>query len=694
MTAVERQLVAGRFRIVREVGRGAAGIVYRALDVSLDQPAALKVLSGTADDEEGARFLREGEVLSALAHRNIVRVVAYGSLESSYSDAAGLRFAPGTPYVAMEWLEGEDVAVRQRRSPMPLALVVEVARQVSEALAFAHDAGVVHRDIKPSNIFLTSPTALAHDEDAPDSRNTLRPTAAPGSPFFGDEPTIAAGTAPEPYAFDILAKILDFGVASSRDAALSGAGAIVGTPAYMSPEQAQGDAIPDARSDLYSLGATLFELCAGRPPHAAPTSIATLARRVTGPAPRLSEILLDVPEKLDELVARLLELEPKDRPRSGREVATLLAEIALDPTVRREHRLTLREEDSRARIGTRLVTTVVALGVATGEERQRTLARVRSFGADALPLGTDSIVAHLGARQAFGDEAARAIDIGTELAARGAKVGIATGRTRVDLTQSSGDIVDRAAKLAREAADGKIVHDLTTGDLTRGRLELDVPSIGESGLFTTKTRRRADSDASSFVGRETELATVLAAYDRCESGHAPVVVSVSGPPGIGKSRLGQEILVRLERREEPPRAMVVRCESYARAQALGTASDLLRSLLLLPKGATLAEARSAIRAISTRDGDEHALLAHLLSNQPFPEGIEPRAARDALYVSMTELVLHAAEREPTAVVIEDAQWADPESIAWVDHLLGRAEGKALFSLLLVRPTFWRTNQER
>ncbi len=693
MPLLERPLVAARFQIVREVGRGAAGVVYRATDAETGGLVALKLLSGAADDEEGARFLREGEVLSALSHRNIVHVVAYGSLDQGYADTHGLRFPAGTPYVAMEWLEGEDLAVRQRRAPLPLPAVIEVARQVAEALGFAHEAGVVHRDIKPSNIFLTYPSLGQSDELAPESGSTLRPTAAPGASFL-DEPTMASAAVAGGWGAELLAKILDFGVASSRDAAMSGAGAIVGTPAYMSPEQAQGDALPDARSDLYSLGATLFELCAGRPPHAAPTSIATLARRVTGPAPRLSEVLLDVPERLDELISRMLELEPKDRPRSGREVATWLAEIAADPAVVGAKRLTLREEDSRARIGTRLVTTVVALGVATGEERQRALARVRSFGADALPLGTDSLVAHLGARQAFGDEASRAIDIGTELASRGAKVGIATGRTRVDLTQSTGDIVDRAAKLAREAADGKVVHDLTTGDLTRGRFEFEVASIGESGLYTTRTKRRPDSDASSFVGREAELGTVLGAYERCESARTPLVVSISGPPGIGKSRLGQEILVRLERREDPPRSMVVRCESYARAQSLGTASELLRSLLLLPKGATMSEARAAIRAVSNRDAEEHALLAQLLSNQPFPEGVEPRAARDALYVSMTELVGAAAERNACAIVIEDAQWADPESIAWVDHLLGRVEGKALFALLLVRPAFWRAHPQR
>ncbi len=683
MTALQKELLAGRFEILGEVGRGAAGVVYRAVDVAAGEPAALKIIASTgADPSEQDRFLREGEVLSNLVHPGIVRVLAYGALDGSYADQGGRRFAPGTAYVAMEWLDGEDLAVRQKKSPLPLATAIDVIRQAAEALAFAHERGVVHRDIKPSNLFLSYPSRPTEGKTS--GVSTLRG----GSRIDDGLPAADASV--------IVVKVLDFGVATAGDVTMGGAGSIVGTPAYMSPEQAQGVLAPDARSDIYSLGATLFELCAGRPPHAAPTSIATLARRVTGPAPRLSEVSLDVPERLDALVALLLEVDPAARPASARDVARALAELAADPAVIRTARLTLREDDTRARVGTRLVTTLVALGVTTGEERQRVLGKIRDLGADALPLGTDSIVAHLGARRAHGDEASRALEIGQELADRGAKVGVATGRTRVDLTTSTGEIVDRAAKLAREARDGKVTFDLTTSELARGRFEFDVPSLGESTIVSNR-KRRGDSESSTFVGREAELLSALGAYDRCVDDRAALVVSVSGPPGIGKSRLGQEIILRLERRGDPPKVMLVRCESYARSQALGTAADALRSLLLLPKGADVEQARAAVRAAvspARQEAEEHGLLAHLLSNQPFPEGVEPRAARDALYVSMTELVLETAAREPCALVIEDAQWADPESIAWVDHLLGRAQGKPLFALLLVRPAFWRSSPQR
>lgn len=679
VSALERELFAGRFEVLGEIGRGAAGVVYRALDRHTGEAAALKIIEPTDDPEEQARFLREGQVLENLSHPGIVRVLGYGTLEHPYADSGGNRFAPGCTFVAMEWLRGEDLSVRQKRSPLPLVDVFHVGAQVAEALSFAHAAGVVHRDIKPSNVFLTQPHAAEAGKTS--GLSTLRGGKLDdGLPEASD-------------AFEV--KILDFGVAAASDSAHTGAGAIVGTPAYMSPEQAQGDAVPDARSDLYSLGATLFELVAGRPPHAGATSIATLARRVTDPAPRLSEVCLDVPERFDELLSRLLEIAPADRPSSAKEVADALDLLSRDPSAMRTSRLLLREADTRARVGTRLVTTLVALGVAKGDERRRVLDRVRQLGADALPLGADSIVAHLGAREAHGDEATRALEIGQELALRGAKVGIATGRTRVDLTRSSGEIVDRAAKLAREAKDGKTNYDLTTGELTRGRAEFELPSLGQSGVVPA-SKRRPDSESSSFVGREAELLTALSAYERCVDDRTPIVVSTTGPPGIGKTRLGQEIIARLERRGDPPRVMLVRCESYSKGQALGAASDALRSLLVLPKGASLAEATEAIGKVSARrDGaQELTLLAHLLSNQPFPEGVEARAARDALYVAMTDLVIDAVSREPCAFVIEDAQWADPESIAWLDHVIGRAQGKSLYTLLFVRPAFWRNNPQR
>src|SRR4051812_16860450 len=151
MVAAFQGLLAGRFVIEREVGRGGVGIVYRARDELSGAPVALKVIAiPGVDAGDEARFGREGRVLAGLSHPGIVRVVAFGQLDE------------GQPYVAMEWLEGEDIAQRQKRAPLTIGRAVEIVAQVADSLAYAHGAGIVHRDIKPSNIILVARTVSDH----------------------------------------------------------------------------------------------------------------------------------------------------------------------------------------------------------------------------------------------------------------------------------------------------------------------------------------------------------------------------------------------------------------------------------------------------------------------------------------------------------------------------------------------------
>ncbi|EYF07432.1 serine/threonine-protein kinase [Chondromyces apiculatus] len=662
------KLVAGRFRLEREVGRGSVGTVYRAFDEITQRCVAFKVINATGVDEgEQLRLSREGQLLSELDHPSIVRVVAFGALEVSARDPEGRALEEGAAFVAMEWLDGEDLQARLREGHMSLQEALKVGWQVAGALAAAHEAGVVHRDIKPSNIIVLN--------------------GAPGEP-------------PR-------AKLVDFGVAvGSTDVLRTSDNGVVGTPAYMAPEQARGDATVDVRSDLYSLGATLFELIAGRPPHMGPTSIATLVRLATTPAPRLSELLLDVPAELDELIYALLLADREMRPASAREVMRRLEEIGRDPNLRSLAPAHTTDPPGTV-VGTRLVTTIVALHVAKGEARQAEIEALRVVGADALPLGVDSVVAHLGVRKAYGQEAAQALDLALALAARGGRVGVASGRMRVERTRSAGEVVDRAVALARGAAEGRTVADATTVELARGHFlfEPRVPQLGgasrlpealqpmpRGAMVVVGHSSRPREGQTPFVGREAEIITTLSSFERCVEDRTPVVVSVSGPPGIGKSRLARELVMRVVERQERPRVVQLRCEAFGRAQVLGVAADLLRALMGLPKGASVEAVEAAVRKRKLRN-DDQGVLSLLLANQPFPEEVDVRGAREALYLSMTELTLVEAER-PCVLLVEDAQWADPESVAWLDHLLGRAAGLPLFLMLMVRPAFWREEGQR
>ncbi|MEO8797850.1 MAG: protein kinase, partial [Polyangiaceae bacterium] len=687
-TTIKEERVGGRFVIEREVGRGGVGIVYRALDTVTGTPVALKVIAiPGVDASEEARFHREGRVLAGLVHPNIVRVVAFGQLEE------------GQPYVAMEWLEGEDIAQRQRRAPLNLAQCLDVAAQVADALAASHDMGIVHRDVKPSNVILVG----SKDPQAP-----------------------------------LLAKLVDFGVASGDDGKLTRTGAIIGTPAYMAPEQARGDGEVDARADLYALGATLFEMIARRPPHVGPTPIAILARLVTTSAPRLSEVVPEIPLALDELMYELISTAAADRPESAKSVADRLRALSAELSTHGALVTRVVEEDapmSQAPTsgisipsggGSRLVTSILATHVPKGAPRERLLANLRARGADATELGGDAIVAHLGARKALGDEAGRAIDLALRIARTNASVGVATGRTRIDRTRPSGEVVDRAAALARDAARGQVLTDTTTTELARGRYEFQMRESGAALVGNALGGRREGVGGAPFVGREAELAQVLGAFERCIDDETPVITTVTGVPGIGKTRLRREALLRIASHAAGPRIVLVRCETFGKSHTLGVAADIARGLAGVMKGATKEDALAATELllgpssfnlprteprrtsspprpaesaaslpVDSSDGrDPRDLLARLMANEPLPALADARAARDALWMTLTEMGVRVAQQTPFVIGIEDAQWADAESLSWIDHLLARAANLPLWVFLTTRPGLWRDDADK
>ncbi len=663
-------IVGGRFLLEREVGRGGVGIVYRAHDHVTGQVVALKVIAiPGVDAGEEARFNREGRVLAGLVHPSIVRLVAFGQLDE------------GAPYVAMEWLEGEDIAQRQKRKPpLTLAQCLEIGAQTADALSAAHAAGIVHRDVKPSNVFL-----------------------------IGSGAGIPANTKP-------VAKLVDFGVASAEDAKLTRTGAIVGTPAYMAPEQARGDGEVDARADLYGLGATLFEMIAHRPPHVGPTPIAILARLVTTPAPRLSEVIPDVPVPLDQLMCELLATFPGDRPPSAEYVATELRKLAseLESNSERVARVLAGgggSDDEPLSIsppsgvalssvgGSRLVTSILATHVAKGAPRHRLLAHLRARGADATELGGDAIVAHLGARKAMGDEAVRAIDLAMRLARTNAAVGVATGRTRIDRTRPSGEVVDRAAALARDAQRGQVLTDTTTTELARGLYEFQVRDDGAALVGTALGAKREGVGGAPFVGREAELAQIIGAFERCVEDSTPVLTSITGAPGLGKTRLRREALLRVASHALAPRVVLVRCETFGKGHHLGVAADVARGLSGVSKGATKEDALEATGVLLATSGielqdDARDLLARLMANEPLPALADARAARDALWMVLTEMGIGVARRGPFVIGIEDAQWADTDSLSWIDHLLARGGDLPLWVFMTTRPGLWREDTER
>ncbi|HYH66525.1 MAG TPA: protein kinase [Urbifossiella sp.] len=272
----------GGYRVLRLLGQGGMGAVFEAADDRLGRRVALKVMLPTlaAKPASRQRFLREARAAAAVEHDHIVPIYQTGEDR-------------GVPFLAMPLLAGETLDDRLHSGrPLAVADVLRIGREVAEGLAAAHAAGLVHRDIKPSNVWLER---------------------TPGGAFKRT-------------------RILDFGLARSATGAdgLTASGAIVGTPAYMAPEQARGAAV-DARADLFSLGCVLYRAAAGRRPFPGNDTFAVLTALATTEPPAASEVNPAVPAGLSNLITRLLAKDPAGRPASARAVADELARLASEP---------------------------------------------------------------------------------------------------------------------------------------------------------------------------------------------------------------------------------------------------------------------------------------------------------------------------------------------------------------------------
>lgn len=267
------QLMDGRYQIEQQLGEGGMGVVYRARHVHLNKPVAIKLVRSVPTPELRQRFLREAQAASMISHPNIVSVNDYGVLPS------------GHPYLVMEYLAGQTLSkLIKAGSVLPLR-TCRIARQIALGLLAAHDKQIVHRDLKPDNIFLLE----------------------------------------EAGASDIV-KIVDFGIARVLTATqLTVTGALMGTPQYLPPEQANGSHV-DARADQYSLGCILYQMLSGVPPFTADDLMGYLFQHGFQPPPplRSHSLKFKIPEGLEALVMRLLEKQPGKRYAGMREVVDAL----------------------------------------------------------------------------------------------------------------------------------------------------------------------------------------------------------------------------------------------------------------------------------------------------------------------------------------------------------------------------------
>lgn len=650
------EVVGDRFVVEALAGQGGMGTVYRALDRVTGERVALKVLAGGPPLYE-ERFLQEAAALAAVTHPAVVRYVAQG-------------VGAHALWLAMEWLEGEDLAQRlERCQRLDLGNGLALAARAADGIAAAHQAGLVHRDLKPSNLFLV-----------------------------GKDPRAV--------------KVLDFGVAriTERVRPLTKTGQMIGTVGFMAPEQILGERDLDARADIFALGCLIFECVTGQPAFPGATSIAIIAKVLREEPVRPSSIEPAIPAALDTLLMSMLAKQRDLRPASAAEVAETLRSIAavqlaqdtvVTPAAKPSYgSVTGREQ--------RLVSVVLLVPRAADESVAPIAAKVgAAHGTETLELGEGAHLFIMPVAGAAKDQAARAGSCALALRAELPEVRIAVGTGLAEPTGAIpvGPAIDRAAALIdRSVPDHWITVDEATAGLLDDSFEI---AKGEhehaGGIFLVGRARSRKSGRPAprntpFVGREKEVAIVQAVLAECFDEAVPRAVVITGALGAGKSRLRRECLERALASSEPPRAVIARADVVGAGAALYLVRQIVERIAGIREGET-SEKKARILA-AFLDADERRgsreflseLIGCALLEAPSAElraaRDEPRVLAEALKRSFAEFLRYEAKSGPLIVVLEDLHWGDEASIDFIAEAMRDAQELPLLVMGLARSEVW------
>lgn len=633
------------FEVHRLLGRGGMGAVYDTTDGRSGRPAALKVLSLEHLTEAGRhRFEREARAMMSVQHPNVCAAYDFGVIEDD-----------GRLYLAMERLYGEDLWRRLGRDGrLTPALVARYGAQAAAGLGAAHRAGLVHRDVKPSNLFLHR---------------------------VGDEYVV---------------KVLDFGlaVATGGGARITRTGEILGTPGYMAPEQATGQRSEGPRTDVFGLGAVLYHALSGVAPYGDDAPLAIVVRMLTEDPPPLIDICGSAPPALVALITACLERDQANRPGSMAEVAatlSLLMEDGVDLELPlgladtgsvRYSRPTLVDEQ-------RLLTALVATGVV---DVPTVVDSIRSHGGRAVEVAPGHVIGLYGADELEGDEAERAVQTALAVRTGCSSVGVGTGHAQHGRGRVSSEALTMAATLSSRAEPGSgAVH---VDELTRQRL---------GGRYSTDANKvlgpvvvEPPAGRMPFVGREAELADIGGRAHRAFDDEEPAGVLVLGAPGVGKTRLVQELVAQLRTQEPALLVLTARGATNRRYSSWHAIGAALRELGGVSEDTPAARCISVMREIAATAGLEaHAgyFLAAALG-VPLPEGSgavvdnarrDPKAMRHQIVAAVGDLIEARAGNGAILLVVEDAQWADTASLELIDVLVSRIDQAPLFVLMTGRP---------
>jgi class 3 adenylate cyclase len=634
------------YRVESLVGRGGMGVVYRAWDLTLERPVALKLIAPEHVENERFRdrFLREPRLAASLDHASVVPIYQAGEND-------------GHLYLAMRFVEGRDLgALLEHHKTLSPERALAILAQIGGALDAAHRRGLVHRDVKPPNVLL--------DEDE--------------------------------HAY-----LTDFGITKRLGGASTDTGRVVGTLDYLAPEQIRGEGV-DGRTDCYALACVLYECLAGAPPFRRATEAQTLWAHVqeeppplpgqpaldpvlrTGLAkerderhPSCGALIEAAREALDYTVAspptpREAPVRPHGAETPGPEAAPTTEERKLVTVLFAELDVELDEQDpERVRD---LLGQVCAL--ASGELEA-------SGGTVESALG-DALLATFGSPHAQEDHAERALHAALAtrrtLASRlgdaiSLRIGVESGQVIAGSSPDgrptvSGQPVVAAGRLARRALRDDILLGERAARVARGAFEL---RRGDDGYHLVRALaavrpRGVRGLGRAFVGRQGELGLLQATYERVADQRQAHLVTVVGDAGVGKTSLVQALRERLAPSEE--RWYIGRCLAYGRAITYHPLAEVLRDRLGILPG-------DPPEVVRTRLGDRRILGMTL--GLDLTDGLHPHEARDRLHEAWIDLLEEICSAGPATVVVEDLHWAEPALL----ELLGQAARDVRGPLLLV-----------
>jgi hypothetical protein len=643
----QAELFADRFVLERMAGHGGMGAVYKALDRLTGSPVALKVMARDGHDDD--RFVQEARVLADLSHPSIVRYVGHGATQN------------GQRFLAMEWLEGEDLAERLARTGLSVRESLEVVRRVAEGLSVAHARGLVHRDVKPSNVFLV---------DGDPSR----------------------------------AKLLDFGIVRLQLSAqaptampMTRTGMILGTVGYMSPEQATADKALDARTDVFALGCVLFECLTGQPAFSGAHVVAVLAKVLREEAPRVRQLRPDLSEGLDDLVARMLAKDKTGRHPDG---AALLRELdALGGISGSAPSAGLRPSPGLSGGEQRLVSVLLAV-VRDPEPRVSQIARLH--GGEVVRLANGAVLVTMSSRGTTTEpvvpSALCALDLHHAFPL--ARIALCMGRAQTTAVGQLGPVIDQAASLLARSTSSGIPVDAVTAGLLGERFEVrsdpdGAVLVGRRG--SAEPPRTLLGKPTPCVGRDKELGLLHATLRECIEESVSRAVVVTGPAGQGKSRLRHEFVREADARGQV-RILTARADPVGAGSSFMLIRQLVRQAVGLREGDPTLEQWARLRGYISnrcREGDPGRIADFLgeLIGVSSTSGSSPelRSARNDAQMmahwlarSFGEWLAAECTTVPLLVVLEDLHWGDLPSVNYLGEGLRTLRDRPFMLLALAR----------